>query len=414
MREWEQHQRLRVQGNQNVGTPFQEAVRRSITPKKKSDKPVSGSAITKFLNSEVSYFVGGGRTPKKGELFGVELELEGSGLSVPMTCSGWGQHADGSLRGDSIEWIFSSPCTYDAAVKRVTRLYEALVKRKVTFKNSYRTSTHVHLNYSDKYGFQVVNLFIIFTVLEDLLSRWCGEIRGGNLFCLRSRDAEHIVTVMERSVFTYQNFFEFNNDLRYAGLNLSALNKFGSVEVRTMQGCDSAKQVNQWLEILNELYQWSLHNRSAPSDVIEQVSFLGPRGFIFNVFSKEVGERLIGNLTDQELYNSLYEGVRLIQMFAYTLTKDWQLSVAYVKPSVKEEAEEKELAVEDNQLRAADLPDWAQMVQIVRNRPDDPAINVLQGQNFVFNALPEEGFRPILPIQDPEPEDDNDMDDEDD
>jgi hypothetical protein len=304
-------------------------------PSKKTVKVVQ-HPVEGFLNAPVSHVIrrNGAFVARPGHLFGLELELEGKGLTTQLAIPGWAGHEDGSLRGESsVEWVSSKPVSYDTTLKKIDQLFKGLEKSGAKIKNSYRTSTHVHLNYSDKYVYQVITTFVVYTILEDIIAHWCGTERSGNLFCLGARDAENTVNVMNDSVFRHNNFAHFNNELRYAGLNLCSLNKFGTIEFRTMRGVDNPKEAKEWVEIVNEFYSFCINNTKSPAEILEMVSHEGARGFVEKIFSKDVADQLVGKMSENEIYSSLYEGLRLIQMFCYNISSHWKITSEYkVKP----------------------------------------------------------------------------------
>lgn len=270
-----------------------------------------------------------GAVPKGGMLYGLELELEGRNVAMEgVPSKNWRRVEDGSLRGESTEYVFTAPCEYDEALKRVDRLFKTFAENKVVLKNSYRTSTHVHLNFSDKIGKQVVNFFFLHTILEEVLEHYCGDMRKGNLFCLSCRDNEELVDLLETALFTNGNWMPFNNEVRYNAANLAALNKFCTIELRTMRGADSADDVKDWLEVLKHLYEFACKDCPPPWRLVESLSNLGPEGFITTVFPAKVAYKLLKTWpANKSLQASLMNGVRLIQMLAYKLEEAWNQEV---------------------------------------------------------------------------------------
>lgn len=269
-----------------------------------------------FLNHEISVLIGG---TVKGNKFGIELELEGKNVALQdVATKGWRRTQDGSLRGESVEYVTSSPVELKAAKKLMVDLFKKFEENKVVFNDSIRTSTHVHLNFTDKTAKQVVNFFTLFTVFEELLQYYSGEDRRGNLFCISSRDAEGIVQVLSDAV-ARGSFDRFAGDrYKYAACNLSTLYKFGSIEIRTMRGATSADQVNKWLDILNDLYEYALNKMETPSNLIQDLSAYGAEEFMRRVFAPEsVNELLRTFPVVQTLHYSLMEGARLLQVFAF-------------------------------------------------------------------------------------------------
>ena len=292
-------------------------------------KDKSAEMTAQFLNYPMNAIT---RGDKEGELYGLELELEGRNVRIEgKAVKGWRQTEDGSLRavnGEAVEYVFSSPCPYKEALERVDRLFRTFEKCGTVINNSYRCSTHVHVNFSDRKVRDVINFFCLFTIMEEILEAYSGEGREGNLFSLPTRDAEEIVNILLNSVSKYQNFNDFNENIRYCALNLSALNKFGSIEIRTMRGADNDQMVKDWIEIIHQMYDFTVNRVKRPVELIENLSFMGVDGWMLNIFTKEVYDKLRASWPpERNLHQSLYEGVRLIQFLAYRLDEAFQIEV---------------------------------------------------------------------------------------
>lgn len=279
-----------------------------------------------FLNAPITQVSKLQRAPKQGDLYGVELECEGRHVdwdgSDPNLVKSWAPHADGSLRnnhGDSCEWVFNGPVKLKAAIERIGTLFKYFDKRKAKLVCSNRTSLHVHFNMGDKHTYQLVNLFILFTILEDLLDRYCGEDRRGNLFCLSSRHAEEQVQMVQDACFRHQNFNSLREEFRYCSLNLASIHKFGTVEFRAMRGLDNKEDIITWLNIIDEFCQYACYTMKNPVDLVEMISAKTPLGFVKEVFSKGNVALLTEDLGEYEINASVYEGLRLVQMLCYRI-----------------------------------------------------------------------------------------------
>ena len=284
------------------------------------------TALQDFLNSPIRNVSAMGRAPKTGDLFGLELECEGRNVdwdgSDPALLKDWAPHHDGSLRahhGSCQEWVFNGPVKYDASVKRVDKLFDFFDKRKAKLVCSNRTSFHVHYNMGDKNAYQLVNLFILYTIFEDLLDGYCGDDRRGNLFCLSSRHAEEQLKWVADACFRHQSFANLGGNMRYCSLNMASINKFGTVEFRAMRGLDNKTDVLAWLSIINEFCEYACYTMKNPVKVVEDISLKTPIGFMREVFSKDNYERLTNGLDEGLVNASIYEGLRLVQMLVYRI-----------------------------------------------------------------------------------------------
>jgi hypothetical protein len=270
-----------------------------------------------FLNYPVYALFG--VPEQEGNKIGIELELEGRNVGLQdVATRGWGRHMDGSLRGEAIEYITNGAKEVPAAKSLVKDLFAKFKEHGVKFNDSIRTSTHVHLNFSDKPVKQAVNFFLLFTMLEEVLQYYSGEDRKGNLFCISTREAEGIVGVLSSGLGKGDLSAFAGDRYKYAACNLSTLYKFGTVEVRTMRGANSAEQVNKWIDILNDLYKYSLEKMRSPVDLITRLSLLGAEALMREIFAPDNYRELIGSFPAiRTLHHSLMEGARIFQIMAY-------------------------------------------------------------------------------------------------
>jgi len=179
---------------------------------------------------------------------GIEVEVEGSNL--PSQIPGWRTTSDGSLRGESHEYVLEHPVERSEVDKVLNALALAYKKRKTVVNDSDRAGIHVHVNMQDYTITKTFNTIILYLLFEDIYSHYCGPSREGNLFCLRIRDAEYLLELLETSVAT-NNFDILNtDDIRYASINLKALAVYGSLEFRTLRGTADTKRIANWVDML--------------------------------------------------------------------------------------------------------------------------------------------------------------------
>jgi hypothetical protein len=193
---------------------------------------------------DVAVALGQSSKLKKGEI-GIEIEVEGTNVpkEVPKP---WLYKEDHSLRGEENgEYVLDDPVMFSEVPKTLDKLWTTFGKAKTKFDDSNRTSVHIHLNCQKFHFNRLTSFMALYFALEEVLTEWCGEHRVGNLFCLRSRDAEAIITHIKRFICS-DGLYELPNDLHYAGLNANALHKYGSLEIRTLQGCSDPNVIQTW------------------------------------------------------------------------------------------------------------------------------------------------------------------------
>lgn len=263
----------------------------------------------------------GWKNPPAGEV-GIEIEVEGKGsIWFPSDSSIWAFKEDGSLRGNSGEYVLRSPCKREE-VKVVLDALETELMRKYTIIPSVRQGVHVHINMNDCTLRQVLAFACCYYILEDLLVEWCGTNRVGNPFCLRALDAEYIIDYLIKCLRRgKEDLMNLNTDtIRYAALNFKSLPKFGSMEFRAMETEKNFNRINTWVEMLLHIKDFSKKYDGTPTNIIRDFSQSTPLGWAESALGSYVEQIIPRNLEFSELNtvsNRLTNGMRIAQDIAY-------------------------------------------------------------------------------------------------
>lgn len=264
----------------------------------------------------------------KGEV-GVEVEVEGNKFPKPPGAAGshhkfpmpdwkyWSYCHDGSLRGqDNAEYVLTKPVMFSEVDKTIDELFAKLNEYGSVLDDSNRTSVHVHLNFQDFFLNRLATFCGLWFCFEEILTQWCGDHRVGNLFCLRGKDAPAITTLIKEFI-RRDGQYDIRDNFHYSGLNVNALQKFGSIEIRTMRGATDPEIIKVWLRILERFYK-SSGDYNDPRTMVDQFSALGPVEF-FHTFLGPDAFRIIQDLglTQEDIYNSMFDGIRLAQDICY-------------------------------------------------------------------------------------------------
>jgi len=252
------------------------------------------------------------------DLVGVEVELEGEGITKISYRGPWRLIADGSLRGEAMEAVLAIPLSVADACLAVIDLYKAIKNDGCVIKDSMRAGVHVHINCQDLTVRQLFTFMAAYYCLEDLLTEDLGEERSGNLFCLRLSDAEEISFALldatqRKSIQT--NHFT-NENLRYAAMNLVSISKFGSLEFRALRTPAKPEPIIRWIRLLDTLYNNSKKFKD-PKELLDSMSANGDKEVVSQLLGGFARPILIKNDFDQKIY----EAIRNIQTWVY-LT-DW-------------------------------------------------------------------------------------------
>lgn len=251
--------------------------------------------------------------PVKGDV-GVEIEVEGDGL--PHTEKYWSMERDGSLRGESMEYVLSKPMSLADCNKALQYLDECYKNNGTVVHDTVRAGVHVHVNVQRLTFPQLFNFITTFLILEEVLVKFCGETREGNLFCLRSGDASYLIDAIV-DVARSKNLLSFRSDnLRYAALNVKAIATYGSLEFRSMRGTRDLDLIYKWAALLVGLRDFSSQFEN-PQQIIEAFSINGPEAFYKAAL--EEFEELLGDGAGYA--NQLKDGMRRAQEIAFC--RDW-------------------------------------------------------------------------------------------
>lgn len=190
---------------------------------------------------------------EQGGLFGVEVEVEG--LNLPRAIEGFDVKDDGSLRGESAEYVFSSSKSFVETLRALNKLSKSFDNSKLDM--SFRTSVHVHVNVQNLNHNQLCKFLYLAFLFENPLVNFCGPSRVGNRFCLRVVDSFYKIGELEQ---IFEKGFQYIQDqgrVKYSAINLHTIAKFGSVEFRSMRGTISYDVLSKWIKMLNALYIYS-------------------------------------------------------------------------------------------------------------------------------------------------------------
>lgn len=247
-----------------------------------------------------------------GKEIGIEIEAEGANLTNGRELiKNWKCVHDGSLRGESIEYVLKVPVKRGEVNKNLKELCTELKNNNAVVNDSDRCGVHVHINCQDLTVKQVLNFILLYYVFEDVLVKYCGDSREGNLFCLRTCDAEALL----HAVYNCQKLQSFNHmhgDIfRYASCNISALFKYGTLEFRSLKTPKNFMEIEEWVELLLKVKDHSLKIVDS-RDIVESFTGTGGGAFLEEVFGK-----LSKVLKFDDTRFLLHEAVRRIQYICY-------------------------------------------------------------------------------------------------
>lgn len=240
---------------------------------------------------------------------GIEIETEGRHLWHPERNNPfWRAEQDGSLRGENLEYVYKKPLPIEKVRDSMKNLNDGFKANDSRLDYSFRTSVHVHVNVGLMEYNALLAFMYTYLILERAITKYCGEERLGNRFCLRYEDAEGLSEAVNLMMTGPDGLKNIPQDrFRYAAMNVDALKKYGSLEFRSMRGTNDENIVSNWAQALINIrdYAEALGN---PKEVFEAFIHHGAVKF---------AEQALGNVF--AVFNNEQLGADLQYSFSITL-----------------------------------------------------------------------------------------------
>lgn len=218
---------------------------------------------------------------------GIEVEMEpknkDKGIVVDDDPEFWKFRGDGSLRQGGVEAV-SEPTRY-ADVDKVLDDLDTSIDFKNVADDSPRTSVHVHDNVGHFTLAQVVNLYALYLLVEDLLITLSGKSRRGNNFALSSQSAGGLTEYLRQCIKDNEKP-HLNEQDRYASFNIVPLRTFGTVEYRSMRGLNNIDDIRDWVNIIIDMNSIAIRFESPKHMLMERMENLIPNS-ILKYFNKD-------------------------------------------------------------------------------------------------------------------------------
>ena len=193
--------------------------------------------------------------PLQDQLMGIEIEIDSISdtLMPELNDTAWTMKHDGSLRNGR-EYVLSQPLSGDLLSKAISSFFSASHR-------IYRTatgSTHIHVDMMEEETTveSIRVMILLFFMMEAAIfsmyapeREWCGYTNK-----LSSAPDALLGAILngelESELYGHQRTIEGVG--RYYGLNIAALFKFGSVEMRYFPTATSVEELTDWLMLAQE------------------------------------------------------------------------------------------------------------------------------------------------------------------
>jgi hypothetical protein len=249
----------------------------------------------------------------KGDV-GIEIEMEtldfiDHGFVV---LKDWKAENDNSLKGNGTEFVLKKPCLHSKVPELMDEFMSDLKDMDVSILPSIRAGVHIHVNMQQATIKQVVNYMLCFYAMETVLTRFCGEGREGNLFCLRARDADFSIFKLSQMISDGDILTLRDQNLRYGALNVQSLFTFGSVEFRALATVPDLSNIVPWVDILIAVRDYAM-GVDCMWDDLTHISAEGGTGWV----NKVLGDELFQLISYPEMDQDVMADVQNMQHVAY-------------------------------------------------------------------------------------------------
>ena len=225
---------------------------------------------------------------------GIELEFSNV-VHYERNLLWWSWHTDGSIRGERTgELVLRTP-THPRGLDMALAEYRECVAQHVTINES--CGVHVHVDVCDLTFEELRGVLLLYSVLERTLYKYCGSSRENNNFCVPLGECGDRLS-------WFRGGISINNDLRYCGLNLASVRKFGSIEFRMHPGCTSPTRIGAWAGICARIKEFG---RMCTPESVYNMLYLDLDVFLLDAMGQH-GNLLDENTTTKDLMDGAREG----------------------------------------------------------------------------------------------------------
>lgn len=252
-------------------------------------------------------------------MFGIEIETEGDNLFAGKVTKSFEGKPDGSLR-NGMEYV-SKVLSFEAIQPAVDELRETLVKQGCGIRPSYRSSTHIHMNYCDKTFQDVLGMMVLWSIVEPVVFRQM-EGREGSIFCVSSYDSGELPNYLDlfcKDIAGNFNSRGFQPRGKYSSLNISRLgpsehHALGTLEFRVFPTTLDGSRIKTWCNWLMNMER--LVREQEDGSFLEMVSWSeqNPHALLSAIFGElpfNIPRHMVGDLIDYGA-RTAYEMARVI------------------------------------------------------------------------------------------------------
>lgn len=236
--------------------------------------------------------VPGGTLSMPDNFIGIELEFEGRNvakLSHPM----WTMKGDGSLRHGA-EYITTSPLVGENVITAVNGLLSNLSEMqevgRVIVNPSFRTSTHVHVDFSQKRDTlsNIQDFVAAYSLIEEAFYAYTDPSRRYSGYSDAWNDLGDGLHDTLRADDPQSMHAAIQSVQRYMGLNMQSLQRFGTLEFRHASLITDPAVLIGWIDLILRLKRYVYAHSSEEESVLDHIQKGNLDSFIEEVLGPDV------------------------------------------------------------------------------------------------------------------------------
>ena len=258
------------------------------------------------------------RTPAEdpeysNHLFGIEVELENA--SQLDQGRYWAVKEDNSLRNEGRELVLRVPLAgYD--LRAALNEFESLVSGEPV-STGMRTSLHVHMDVRDMTVLQIAQLVVLYAAVESVIYSANGsKQRYTNIYCpgITSNDQANNLAKFVRAA-KHGNRLRLHEAViesqKYSGLNIKAIERFGSIEFRMHKGTADKAELSEFIKLLTVLKQKAIEYNSIDSIITDVLQYK-------NAYASTVFNTDCSDIYSMYYYNNICNAVYIADYITYS------------------------------------------------------------------------------------------------
>lgn len=230
---------------------------------------------------------------------GIEIELENASNMMNINDRNWRAISDGSLRNGGVEYVTRGDGLCGNRLFQAIRYIDNHLSGS-SVDDSWRCSTHVHVDARDLNPRQIKNIFLVYAVFEKFLFKCSGWHRYKNNFCVALGVGQSQIDILSNAWSRSDSaFFDHlvQNWNKYTAINVCTLSSLGTIEFRMSEAKFHRGRLIKLINRLTSVIELGATWEGTEADLI---SFCA-RTSVTDIFGKGLSKGFEANLDQDDI-----------------------------------------------------------------------------------------------------------------